>query len=251
MKEQVSALPFDAEKDLLRMMLRANAELLVQRLGPPGGSVEPLTSGAGAEALSALATAHSLGLVLDEVLVVLVRQARGEGLSWAAIGDALRVSRQAAFQRFGPLSGEAGGAETSAPEMGGAEMGGGEMGGAEMGGAEMGGAEMGGAEMGGAEARAAQVLAMFLNGDFAAMQSHFNARMARACSDQLLASARAQLHKRTGRVVRTGEPVTTGVPGYTVVDIPIVGRRARWRAQVALDHDGLTAGFFVLPERAP
>ena len=58
-------------------------------------------------AIAALAAATSLGAVLDDVVVALVRQARSEGDSWAAIGYALRVSRQAAFQRFGSRTGEA------------------------------------------------------------------------------------------------------------------------------------------------
>ncbi len=102
MTEPLDASGSDVERDVLRLMLRTNAELLVDRLkqGPPGdeGSV-----------IAALAAATSLGSVLDDVVVSLVRQARSEASSWAAIGYALQVSRQAAFQRFGSRTGEVGG----------------------------------------------------------------------------------------------------------------------------------------------
>ncbi len=55
-----------------------------------------LTVGAALEATAALRDAA------DRKLYVLVGFAREAGASWAAIGDALGVSTQAAHQRFGP-----------------------------------------------------------------------------------------------------------------------------------------------------
>ena len=48
-----------------------------------------------------LAAVRSLQSLTDEILARLVTAARGRGVTWQAIGDALGTSRQAAFQRFG------------------------------------------------------------------------------------------------------------------------------------------------------
>ncbi|APT81505.1 DUF3887 domain-containing protein [Corynebacterium ammoniagenes] len=59
----------------------------------------------------ALATARSLRALADESLAHLITDARNRGVTWQVIGDALGISRQAAFQRFGtpvdPRTGEA------------------------------------------------------------------------------------------------------------------------------------------------
>lgn len=49
----------------------------------------------------ALSTARSLQALADEALAHLVTDARNRGITWQTIGDALGISRQAAFQRFG------------------------------------------------------------------------------------------------------------------------------------------------------
>lgn len=49
----------------------------------------------------ALSTARSLQALADEALAHLVTDARERGITWQTIGDALGISRQAAFQRFG------------------------------------------------------------------------------------------------------------------------------------------------------
>ena len=48
-----------------------------------------------------LAAVCSLQVLTDEILARLVAAARGRGVTWQAIGNALGTSRQAAFQRFG------------------------------------------------------------------------------------------------------------------------------------------------------
>ena len=49
----------------------------------------------GSDMTHSLAAVRSLQMLTDEIL------ARGRGVTWQAIGDALGTSRQAAFQRFG------------------------------------------------------------------------------------------------------------------------------------------------------
>lgn len=49
----------------------------------------------------ALSTAHSMQILADAALSTLVSNARAQKITWQVIGDALGISRQAAFQRFG------------------------------------------------------------------------------------------------------------------------------------------------------
>lgn len=55
----------------------------------------------------ALTVARELAERTDWVLLSLVGEARGQGLSWAQVGAALGVSKQAAHKRFGPYVAEA------------------------------------------------------------------------------------------------------------------------------------------------
>ena len=55
----------------------------------------------GGDMTHCLAAVRSLQSLTDEILARLVTAARGRGVTWQAIGDALGTSRQAAFQRFG------------------------------------------------------------------------------------------------------------------------------------------------------
>lgn len=54
--------------------------------------------------IGAIAATRSLSVIVEDTLKALVSQARAEGHTWAEIGDVLRVTRQAAFQRFGSTS---------------------------------------------------------------------------------------------------------------------------------------------------
>ena len=130
----------DVEREVLRLMLRTNAELLVDRLGHGPTAAE-------GSAIAALAAATSLGSVLDDVVVTLVREARSQANSWAAIGYALQVSRQAAFQRFASRIGES--------------------------------TEMGNETLIDAPTRALEALRQFLAGEFEDLQAAFDQRIDR------------------------------------------------------------------------
>jgi len=59
---------------------------------------------------ASIARAVSIQAAADDVVRAVVHQARQHGATWQVVGDALGVSRQAAFQRFGkpidPRTGE-------------------------------------------------------------------------------------------------------------------------------------------------
>jgi hypothetical protein len=202
----------DVELDVLALLLRTNAEALADRLRPV-----PPTSGA--SVISALAAAKSLGTVLDDFVVSLVRRARAEGHSWAAVGYALGVSRQAVFQRFGPGTGEA--------------------------------TEHGTTVLADAAERAVQALGQFLSGELEGLRAEFDERMTAACSVDMLESVRARLNKQLGQGWDLGEPSVDSQPGYAVVEIPINFNNGKRKGRIALDSDGRIAGFFVLAANAP
>jgi hypothetical protein len=208
--------PFDAsggdvEREVLVLMLRTNAELLVERLSH-GPTAEE------GSAIAALAAATSLGAVLDDVVVALVREARSQANSWAAIGYALQVSRQAAFQRFASRIGES--------------------------------AEVGTATLTDAPTRALEALRQFLAGEFDDLRAGFGERMKDACPVSLLDSVHSQLTAELGQVLGLGDPSVTSRSGYSVVEIPITYENGRRKGRVAFDPEARIAGFFVLLEGA-
>jgi hypothetical protein len=203
----------DVDLDVLRLLLRTNAATLDERLARVQNKRGEI-GGAEGSPIAAIAAATSLEAVLDDIVVCLVRQARDEGQSWAAIGYALQVSRQAAFQRFGSRTGERlAPAETilaDAPE------------------------------------RAVQALGQFLSGDFDALRDTFNERMTEACTLGLLESVRSRIATQLGGLSRLGTPTMSSEPGYSVVEIPIFFAKGQRKSRIAYDPDGRIAGFFVI-----
>ena len=125
------------------MMLATNVELVADVLRAeehPG------------QVMRAIAATRSLDMVVEDTLRALVDQARAAGHTWAEIGGLLRVSRQAAFQRFG------GGRRSTSEEEGIV------------------------VPVDGAAEQAVPVLQAFLDGRFDDARSSFGERMLNACS---------------------------------------------------------------------
>jgi hypothetical protein len=83
----------------LAAVVRALRALVAESGGRPGSEPEPLLHGMGHLA--------SMAERLDWAMLSLVAEARARGVSWATIGAALGVTKQAAQQRFGPYVAEA------------------------------------------------------------------------------------------------------------------------------------------------
>lgn len=75
--------------------LRAARDAVREQLPPATGRATPQ------HLIEAMATAQQIRDRLDWVLLSLVGEGRAAGLSWAQVGEALGVRKQAAHQRFG------------------------------------------------------------------------------------------------------------------------------------------------------
>lgn len=191
------------------MMLATNVELVAEVLRADEQSP--------GQVMRAIAATRSLDMIVEDTLHALVEQARAAGHTWAEIGDLLRVSRQAAFQRFGgggrPDPGDEG---IVTPVKGAVE-------------------------------HAVPVLRAFLDGRFDDARSMFGERMLKACSLGLLADVHEKVRREAGEVQALGTPVVSVRDGYTVVDIPVALEHADGFGRVVLDADRRVAGFFVRP----
>jgi hypothetical protein len=205
----------DVEHELLGLVLTQNAGLIAAGLGTPAGTGRP-------PALEALAAARSAGIVLDDIVRILVGQARAEGRTWAAVWAALHVSRQAAFQKFC--------GDDDADE---------------------GMAEIPPGALPDAAGLAAGVIADFAAARWEAMRAGFTTRMQEACSAGLLDSVRARLAGELGSLLSTGRPLVTVRGRHTVVDVPLAYERGVRKGRVTLTGAGQVAGFFVLIPEAP
>jgi hypothetical protein len=197
------------DREVMAMMLATNVELVADVLRAQEHSP--------GQVMRAIAATRSLDMVVEDTLRALVEQARAAGHTWAEIGGVLRVSRQAAFQRFGggrrPASEEG---EIAAPVEGAIE-------------------------------HAVPVLRAFLDGRFSDARSSFGERMLNACSIELLADIREKVRREAGEVQALGAPIVAVRDGYTFVDIPVALDRADGIGRVVLDADCQVAGFFVRP----
>jgi len=206
-----------ADREVMALTVTTTAELLADMLRGRRTDGDPL--------FTALAASRSLALVVADVQRTLVGQARSRGDTWAALGDVLHVSRQAAFQRFGPRS--------------------------SLQAAHTAGADPPPDPPPGMETAARDVLGQFLARDWPALRARFTAQMTRRASVALLDAARAKLEAEAGDVVAINEPMVQVRAGHVVVDVPMAFDNGARIGRVAFDADCRVAGLFMLsPETA-
>jgi hypothetical protein len=204
----------DAEREVWGLILTTNAELV-------GNVLRRTTRAEGSDVLAAIAATRNLDRIVDDILHALVRQARAEGLTWAAIGDVLGVSRQAAFQRFGSAdSGTAGEDKALMP-------------------------------LEGAEQRARELLECCLEQHWEELRAEFDERMKEKVSSTMLQAGGVRIAERFGTFLEMGTPAVTVRDGYTVVDVPLAFDHGDLRGRVVFNADGQVSGFFLRPIDAP
>lgn len=205
----------------MALILTTNAELLAGVLrGRDDSSVDPL--------MAALAAARGLGVIVDDILRSLVRQARAEERTWAEIGEVLHVSRQAAFQRFGGSSGGPAAESAAGDSTVMAEP-------------------AGGTAIPNAGSSAKIVVEAFLDQQWDEVRARFDERMTGACSVDLLKSAWTTVGRTAGGFHAMGTPSVQVSEGYTVVHIPLAYERGDRQGRVVFNADEQVAGFFILP----
>ena len=204
----------EAEREVMALLLTTNAEVVSSVLRGAGRA-------GGYPVLAVIAATRSLSLIVDDVLHALVEQARAEGRTWQEIGDVLRVSRQAAFQRFGA------GATESANEAGAVTP------------------------VTGAGEKALAALDHEVNGRSEDVRTTFDDRMLQICPVEMLSAAWSQAQAMAGDFHKFGRPAVRVVGGYTVVDVPMLFDQGEMKGRVALNADGQISGFFILTPETP
>lgn len=192
----------DPEREVIALALTANAQLVAEVLR---GGDDPETHAL----LRAIAATRSLAIVVDDTLHALVDRARASGQTWAQIGAALHVTRQAAFQRFG------GEGATPTPLVGAAQ-------------------------------RAVEMLELFLEERFEEIRATLDRRATAALTVARLSDARAALGA-LGELRSFGSASVSVRSGHTVVGVPMRFAGGERLGQVAFNADGELAGLFILP----
>jgi hypothetical protein len=204
--------PIQLDREVMAMMLVTNVQLVADVLRRD--------EHASGQVMRAIAATRSLDMIVEDSLRALVEQARAAGHTWAEIGQVLRVSRQAAFQRFG--SARSPGLTENATAR----------------------------PVKDAAQHAVPVLEAFLDGRWDDARTRFDERMLKACSAELLAGVREQMRDLGGELEALGDPEISVRDGYTIVDIPISLERRDGTGRVVLDADHKVAGFFIRPAEA-
>ncbi len=203
----------DGEREVMGLMLTTNAQMVAAVLRGEGlPQSESL--------MAAIAATRTLGLLVEDTLRALVRQARARGATWAEIGEILHVTRQAAFQRFGGQPADVGVEEDlkPLPEAG---------------------------------AKAVEIVKLFLARKWDELLGEFDQRCREASSIELFESTLASGRATYGELMAWGTPTIAVRADYTVVDVPMAFEKGDLNGRVAFNADGQVAGLFFLPPDQP
>ncbi|RKS08566.1 uncharacterized protein DUF3887 [Nocardiopsis sp. Huas11] len=160
--------------------------------------------------------AVSLQAAADDVVRAVVQQARQDGATWQVIGDALGVSRQAAFQRYGkPIDPRTGEPMNTTPLPGVAEL-------------------------------AASTIEDLASGQWARVTERFDATMRDGLSEDALAAAWAQIVGLSGAFEGRGEPEVARAGDVTITNTPLSFEAADYTARIAFRDDRTIAGLHIL-----
>ncbi len=195
------------EREVMGVMLTAHARVAAEVLHQSGGS--------DGSVIGAIVATRSLSVIADDTLKALVSQARAEGHTWAEIGDVLRVTRQAAFQRFGSA------ALAEEPRVAGPPV-------------------------EGAVERTAGLVADLLAGRWEIVAKDFTPKMIEILPRELLESTRAQVAQHWGELLRTGQAEVTTRDGFTVVDLPLEFARRDASCRAVFTSSGQVAGLLCV-----
>ncbi len=202
------------DEEVLAQLLARNAEVAVAALRREGRS-----TGTARSRLAALAVGRTLEEVATDVLRAFVADARAAGHTWQEIGDTLRISRQAAQQRFGE------GVREDAAVDGNEEV--------------------------VLAARALAVVERWRRGETGELRAEFDDTLSEQLTEQRLADAWAQVGQMVGSLTAAGRPTLTRRGPHRVVDVPLAFERGPMKARVTFDAQARVSGLFVLYPDVP
>lgn len=164
--------------------------------------------------------AHALDVrsAAEDVVRVVVHEARQAGATWQSIGDALGVTRQAAFQRYGkPLDPRTGEPMNTVPLPDAADL-------------------------------AVATVEDLAAGRWAQVTARFDATMRDGLSEDSLAAAWAQIVGLSGAFEAHGVPEVARAGDVTVTDTRICLEAGDYTARISYRDDRSIAGLFILPK---
>jgi hypothetical protein len=167
----------------------------------------------------AIGRAAGMQAAADDLVRAVVQQARQSGATWQVIGDALGVSRQAAFQRYGkPIDPRTGEPMNTTPLPGVAEL-------------------------------AASVIEDLASGRWARVVEQFDPAMRDGLSEDALAAAWAQIIGLSGAFEGLGEPEVTRASDVTITNTSLSFEAGDYTARIAFRDDRTIAGLHILDEQ--
>lgn len=155
----------------------------------------------------------------DDVVRSVVRQARQNGATWQVVGDALGVSRQAAFQRYGkPIDPRTGEPMNTTPLPGVAEL-------------------------------ATAVIEDLASGQWSRVTEQFDSTMRDGLPEEALAAAWAQIVGLSGRFEACGAPEVARAASLTITNTPLSMEAGDYTARITFHDDRTIAGLHILEGR--
>lgn len=165
--------------------------------------------------------AVSIQSAADDVLRAVVAQARRGGATWQVVGDALGVTRQAAFQRYGrPIDPRTGDPMDTTPLPGANEL-------------------------------AAAVIDELARGQWSLVTERFDPTMRHGLSEEALAAAWAQVVGLSGAYESRGEVVAARAGDVTITNTPLSFEAGDYNARITFRDDQSVAGLLILAPDAP
>ncbi|WP_224391612.1 DUF3887 domain-containing protein [Pseudonocardia sp. ICBG1293] len=172
---------------------------------------------ADADHAGAVERALAVRSAADDVVRAVVQEAREAGATWQVIGDALGVSRQAAFQRYGrPIDPRTGEPMNTTPLPGATDL-------------------------------ATTTVEDLAAGRWSRITAQFDPAMRDGLSEDALAAAWAQVVGRSGAFEAHGEPEVSRAGDVTVTDTRLSMEASDYTARISYRDDRSIAGLFILP----
>jgi Protein of unknown function (DUF3887) len=161
----------------------------------------------------------SIQAAADEVVRAVVRDARDNGATWQVVGDALGVTRQAAFQRYGrPIDPRTGEPMNTTP-------------------------------LPGVAALATAVIDDLAAARWSLVAEQFDPTMRDGLSEDALAAAWAQIVGLSGAFEQHGQPEVARAGDVTITDTPLAFEAGDYTARITFRDDRTIAGLHILDRK--